>query len=171
MAKKHNWVLIVLGVVIVVVILGIAAVAGVGYYMYRQMEPSKITGVQAEQAFAEARAKFQGETPYLDFSDVEHAEGVVHREQEKAQPTPIKQLRLVAYDPRDEKTLVRMTFPMWLLKYGGDKPISFSGSGSGLEWDSGTKLRVTPNEIEKHGPGLIVDTVGRRGEKILVWAE
>ncbi|MGE5358937.1 MAG: hypothetical protein ACM3NQ_07935 [Bacteroidales bacterium] len=171
MAKKYNWLWIALGIVIFVVILAIAGVGGFGYYMYRQMEPSKTTGAHTEQEFAEVRARFEGEVPYIDFSSMEAGEGTVHHEQEKSEPAQVKQLRLVAYNP-DDKTLVRVTLPMWLLNYARNKPISFSGSGGGVQWDDEkVRLKVTPAEIERHGPGLIINTTSRSGEKVIIWAE
>jgi anionic cell wall polymer biosynthesis LytR-Cps2A-Psr (LCP) family protein len=171
MAKKHNWLLIVLGIVVFVVVVGIAMVAGFGYYMYRQIEPSRVTAGNPEQQFEELRARFKGETPFIDIATADEAQRAVHREQERTNPAPISKLRLATYDPQ-EKALVRVSIPMWLLRWAKDKPIKFSAtSGAGIRWEEDAPLKVTPAEIERHGPGLLVDTVSRRGERILLWAE
>ncbi len=171
MAKKYTWVWIALGVVLFLVIIAVAAIGGFGYYMYRQMAPSQTVGAQSEQEFADVSARFEGQVPYIDFSSKDSGEGVVHHEQEKPEAAKVKQLRLVAYNPDDRK-LVRVTLPMWLLNYARNKPISFSGSGGGVQWDEDrVRLKVTPAEIERHGPGLIVNATSRSGEKVIIWAE
>jgi hypothetical protein len=168
MAKKKNWALIILGIVIFVVIVGIAAIVGFGYFMYRQMEFSSTTTGNPEKEFAEVQARFQGQTPYVEVSDAERAEGTVHRELEKPERTPLKDLRVVAYDAR-EKRLVRVTIPFWVLRLGGNKPINLRSGGSGF--DPGVRLTITSEDLERRGPGLVLDTVGRHGERVIVWAE
>jgi hypothetical protein len=32
-------------------------------------------------------------------------------------------------------------------------------------------LRVTAADIDRRGPGLLIDHTGRRGERLLVWSE
>ena len=47
-------------------------------------------------------------------------------------------------------------------------PIQFSAYASGLD-EEGVSLR--PEDIEKYGPGIILDTRTRDGERVLVWAQ
>jgi hypothetical protein len=166
--KKKNWALIILGIVILVVILGIAAVVGFGYFMYRQMEISTTTTGNPEQEFADVGARFQGQVPYVELSFDGQEKAVVHRELEKPTRTPLKHLRMVAYDEREHR-LVRLTIPFWLLRLGGNKPINLNSGGSGF--DPGFRLTITSEDLERRGPGLIIDTVGRRGERVILWAE
>ena len=166
--KKKNWVLIVLGIVILVVILAVAGVVGFGYFMYRQMDISTTTTGNPEQEFADLRARFEGQVPYVELSPGEEEKAVVHHELEKPTRTPLKHVRMVIYDEREHR-LVRMTLPFWLLRLGGNKPINLNprGTGSGL----GFRLRITCEDLERRGPGLIVDVTGRRGERVIAWAE
>lgn len=164
--KKRNWLLIILGIVVVVVILGIVAVGGFVYFMYRQMEISTTSTGNIEQEFASARARFQGQVPYVEIS-ADEEKAVVHHELEKPTRTPLQHLRLIAYDERDHR-LVRLTIPFWLVRLGGNKgQINLGHSG----FDPGMQLKVTPEDIERFGPGLIIDGVGRRGEHFILWAE
>jgi hypothetical protein len=165
--KKKNWLLIILGIIVFVVILGVAAVVGFGYWMYRQMEISTTTTGNPDQEFTEIRARFQGQVPYVEVSvgDEEHA--VVHHELEKPTRTPLSHLRMVVYDEREHR-LVRLTLPFWLLRLGGNKPINLQ---SGRGFDPGVRLSITSEDLERRGPGLILDTVGRRGERVIIWAE
>ncbi len=168
MAKKKNWVLIVLGIVIFVVIVGVALIGGFAYYMYRQMDVTTETAGRLDEEFAKVRERFQGQTPYVEMSDVEHGEGKVHRELEKAERTPLTRLRVVVYDP-SEKKLVRLAIPFWLLRLSGNKPINLRSGGSGF--DPGVRLTITSEDLERRGPGLVLDTEGRRGERVIIWSE
>jgi hypothetical protein len=46
--------------------------------------------------------------------------------------------------------------------------ISFSSYASGID-DAGVKLR--PEDIERHGPGILLDFTKPREGRVLVWAE
>lgn len=168
MAKKKNWLLIILGIVIFVVIVGIAAVVGVGYWMYRQMDVKTIKAADAQQQFEAVRARFQGQVPYVEvsFSD-NREEATVHRELEKPARTTLTRLRVAAYDER-EGSFVQLSLPFWLVRLGGKGHVNLR-QGSGF--DPGVQLSITPEDLERRGPGLVLDTVGRHGQHVLVWAE
>jgi len=166
--KKKNWVLIILGIVILVVILGIAAVVGFGYFVYRQMEISTTPTDNPERELADVRARFQGQVPYVELSFGDEEKAVVHHELEKPTRTPLKHLRMVVYDEREHR-LVRLTLPFWLLRLGGNKPIKLNPRGSGF--DPGFRLTITWEDLERRGPGLIIDTTGPHGERVIAWAE
>lgn len=163
--KKKNWILIVLGVVIFVVILVVVAVVGFGYYMYRQMEVTR-TNQASVSDFEQARAQFEGQQPYIELRDAESGEAVVHHELEKAERTPLTKLRVVVYD-NDKKQLVRLSIPFWLVRLGGNRPIKLNQGG----FDPGVRMTITPEDLERRGRGLVLDTRGRHGERVIVWAE
>jgi hypothetical protein len=165
--KKTNWLLIILGIVVFVVIVGIACVVGFGYYMYRQMGISTTTSGNLEQEFADIRAPFQGQVPYIEISTDQDKTPVVHHELEKPNRTSLTRLRMAIYDERQHR-IVRMQIPFWLVRLSGNKPINLQSSSG---FDPGVQLTITAEDLERHGPGLVLDTTGRRGEHVLVWAE
>ena len=169
MAKKKNWLLIILGIVIFVVIVGVVAVVGGAYWFYRQMDIHTIATADAQQQFDAVRARFQGQVPYLEISLTDnHEETTVHREMEKPTRTPLTRLRVAIYDARDHR-FVQMGLPFWLLRLGGNKPVNLRQGGSGF--DPGVRLSVTTEDLERRGPGLILDTTGRHGEHVVIWSE
>ncbi len=169
MAKKKNWLLIILGIVIFVVIVGVAAIVGFGYWMYRQMDIRTVASADAQQQFEAVRARFAGQVPYIEVSVTDnHQETTVHRELEKATRSTLTHLRLAVYDER-ERHFVQMSLPFWLLRLGGKGRVNLQQGPGGF--DPGVELSVTPEDLERRGPGLIIDTVGRHGEHVLIWAE
>jgi hypothetical protein len=169
MAKKKNWLLIILGIVIFVVIVGVAAVVGFGYWMYKQMDVSVTTSGNPQQDFADERARFQGQVPYVEVTFADGREdATVHHELEKPTRTTLTKLHVVIFAERENR-VVRMALPFWLLRLGGNKPVNLRQGSSGV--DPGVRLTVTTEDLERRGPGLVLDTVGRRGEHVLIWSE
>jgi hypothetical protein len=169
MAKKKNWLLIILGIVIFVVIVGVALLVGGAYWFYRQMDIQTTTSPDAQQRFEAVRARFEGQVPYLQVAVTDnHEETTVHRELEKPTRTTLTRLRLAVYDEREHR-FVEMGLPFWLLRLGGNKPVNLRQGGSGF--DPGVRLSVTTEDLERRGPGLILDTTGRHGERVLIWSE
>jgi hypothetical protein len=168
MAKK-NWGLIILGIVIFAVIVGAGIIGTFGYIVYRQMDVQAVTLPSPDEEFAKALAAFEGKVPFIELP-AGFAEGaaVVHREQMAAQPTPLTGLRVLAWDPQEQK-LVRLLLPMWLLRLSGHRGVNLSNHDVPLS--AGMNLNVTADELERHGPGLILDFTSSGRERVLVWAE
>jgi hypothetical protein len=168
MAKK-NWGLIILGIVIFTVIVGVGVIGTVGYIVYRQMDIRTAILPSPDEEFAKTLATFQGQVPFIELPAgfVEGA-AIVHREQMAAKPTPLTGLRVLAWDPQ-EKKLVRLMLPMWLLRLSGHRGVNLSNRDVPLSADM--NLNVTADELERHGPGLILNFTITRGARVLVWAE
>jgi hypothetical protein len=168
MAKK-SWGLIILGIVIFVVIVGVGVIGTFGYIVYRQMDVQTVQAQSPDQEFAKERARFEGQAPFIELP-AGAGEGalVVHREQMAKEPTTLIGLRILAWGPRDRK-LVRLTLPMWLLRLSGTRGVHLSNRDT--PFDNDMSLNVTAEELERHGPGLILDFTTPHGERILIWAE
>lgn len=168
MAKK-KWLWIVLGIVVFVVIVGIGAIGTFGYLVYRQMDIQTVAVESPEGEFRTARARFEGQVPFVELPEsFESGRVIVHREQMAKEPTPLTALRVLAWGPRDRK-LVRLSLPMWLLRLTGRHGVHLSNRDTAFGADM--RLNVTADEIERHGPGLILDYTTPGGERVLVWAE
>ena len=96
---------------------------------------------------------------------------VLHRELLKTEmpSKPLETLRVLAYDPDAEK-LVRVSIPFWLLRLAPtNKRMSFL-SDNGIDFDS-DRVHLSLDDLERRGPGLVVDHTDRRGSLLLVWTE
>jgi len=59
--------------------------------------------------------------------------------------------------------------PFWLLRLVPSGRLgNVSGSGSDFSFESG---RITVDDLERHGPGLILDSKDSRNAQILIWTE
>ena len=167
MAPRKVWP-IVLGIVIFVVIVGVGFLGTMVYLVTRQVHVETMPTRQGIEEFERVRASLAGQTPFIEIPDEDSdAAPVVHRELETHKPGQLSTVHVRVWVERERK-LVRVDLPMWTLRLMGNNPITIGGNDEGFRHIA---LKVTPEEIERRGPGLIMDHTGRRGERVLIWSE
>ena len=105
-----------------------------------------------------------GADPLLTLDDA----GRVVRRQEppasgRSRPT---RLGVLAYRARDQR-LVTADVPFWFFRLKGPAA-QFAVRGTGLDLE---RLQITPADLERHGPAVVIDHTNRDGDRLLVWAE
>jgi hypothetical protein len=168
MSKRKTWISIVIAAVIVIGILAASAVGGTAYFIYRHVHTEFTPNENAEQRFAAARARFAGQQPLIEMTRGD--EPILHRELiPKTMPAAkLETLRVLAYDTRANK-LVNVSIPMWLLRLAPSNKFSFM-KDNGIDFDS-DRMHISLEDIERRGPGLLLDQTERRGSQVLVWTE
>jgi hypothetical protein len=168
MSNRKTWISVVIAAVIIVGVLAVAAVGGTAYFIYRHVHTQFVPNDNAEQRFAEARARFAGQKPLIEIQRGD--EPILHREMiPKTMPAAkLGTLRVLAYDTRANK-LVNVSIPMWLLRMAPSNKFSFM-KDNGIDFDS-DRLHITLEDVERRGPGLLLDQADRRGSQVLVWTE
>jgi len=167
-STRKTWVSVLIAAVIIVGMLAITVVGGTAYFFYRHIN-AQFTGEEnAERQFAETRARFEGRQPLIEIQRDE--EPVMHRELMASANSTVKldSLRVLAYDSRANK-LVRVSIPFWLLRMAPSPHLSFLNEYD-VDFDS-DRMRLNYKDLERLGPGLILDTKDRRGSRVLVWTE
>jgi hypothetical protein len=169
MSTKRTWISIVVAAVIVVGILAVSAVGGTAYFIYRHVHTQETPPENADRQFADARARFAGQRPLIEMRKGSD-EPVLHREliAEAMPVAKLDTLRVLAYDTRANK-LVNVSIPMWLLRMAPSNKFSFM-KDNGIDFDS-DRLHLTLEDVERRGPGLLLDQADRRGSQVLVWTE
>ena len=166
-SSRRTWVSVMIASVIIVGVLAVAAIGGTAFFIYRHVNTAFTPSGNAQRQFVDARARFGGQQPLIEMRRGD--EPVLHRAVITAsQPERIETLRVLAYDERAGK-LVNVSIPMWLLRMFPSKRMSFL-SDNGIDFDS-DRVHVTLEDIERRGPGLILDQADRRGSQVLVWTE
>ena len=166
--NRKTWISVLIASVIIVGILAAAAIGGTAFFIYRHVNTEFTKTENADQQFKEARARFAGQQPLIEIRKDD--DPVLHRDALRAsQPAAkLETLRVLAYDTHAEK-LVRVSIPFWLLRLAPSRHMTFL-SDSGIDFDS-DRVHVTLDDLERRGPGLILDQADRRGSQVLVWAE
>lgn len=169
-SSRKTWVSILIASVIIVGMLAAAAVGGTAYFIYRHVNTQFTPSEYAAQHFADARARFGGQQPLIEMQR-DH-QPLLHREVLPAEATGSKTklvtLRVLAYDTHDGK-LVNVSIPFWLLRMVPSNKFSFLNE-NGIDFDA-DRVHLTIDDLERRGPGLVLDATDRRGSKVLVWTE
>jgi type II secretory pathway pseudopilin PulG len=168
MSNRKTWISVLIAAVIIVGILAASAVGGTAYFIYRHVHTQFTPTENAERQFADARARFAGQRPLIEM--VKGDEPVLHRETiPKTMPaTKLDTLRVLAYDSHANK-LVNVSIPMWLLRLAPSNKFSFM-KDNGIDFDS-DRVHISLDDVERRGPGLLLDQADRRGSQVLVWTE
>src|SRR5262245_31034890 len=174
MAKKTpTWVWVVVGIVSFFVLVCVLLV-GSGIYMFRQHVRAETASTQDVQGqFDEARKRFAGQQPLVEVQKGDNnRQVVVHKPPETAERTTLQAIRVLAYDQREGR-LVRVDVPIWLARMamsdrGGSGQRRIAINGENIAFDAGN---LTFEDVERHGPGLIVDVGDGQGSQVMVWAE
>ena len=165
-AKVKTWVWVVIAIA-VLGILGIVAVAGVGFYFFSKHVDTKVVSRKgASEEFEQVKARFIGQKPLIELD--EHGRFLRSNPDRESRPgtrTP-EELFVLAFDP-DDKRIVRVMIPFWLLRLKSHRAtVDFNGGRLDLE-----DLKLTVEDLERFGPTLIVDHQGPSGERVLVWSQ
>jgi len=132
----------------------------------RNMQIKATPAAAAEHDFEELRGRFQGQSPLIEIDPEDPRSFRVHRSAEQRSAAPVERIDIFAWTPREGK-LVRMTLPIWLLR--------LSPSSRSVSWKWGSieieDVNLTIEDIERHGPGLLLDFEDRKGNKVLIWSE
>ena len=167
--SRKTWISVIIAAVIVVGILAAAAVGGTAFFIYHHVQTQVTPSETAEERFHEARARFTGQQALLELRR-DDDRPVVNRDALSGPPSTVKleALRVLAYD-RHENKLVNVSIPFWLLRLAPSNKFSFLND-NGIDFDS-ERIHLTLEDLERRGPGLILDQTDRRGSQVLVWTE
>ena len=157
---KKTWIYILVAVFGIAGLGAIGLVAGSAYWISRHVSSRSTSTESAEAELDRERAPFAGQQPLVEFSGYSD-NPTVRRLPRAAERTPSVEMQTLharVFDPDDGK-LVRADIPFWLIRLG--KSFSFMPNmGS-----------VTLEDLERHGPGLIVNGRSDEGQQILVWID
>jgi ABC-type branched-subunit amino acid transport system permease subunit len=167
-STKRTWLWIIFGV-IGFIALGLVALVGGGAYVVSRHVKSELVGkTSAEEQFVRQRARFAGQQPLVEVEGADRADmkASIHRQAEGGAKVELQTMRVLIYDAHDGR-LVHVDLPFWLLHL---MPAGRLGSVSG-NFSFNSSDRITVDDLERHGPGLILDARDSRDAQILIWTE
>jgi hypothetical protein len=138
---------------------------GLGAYVnHRYTATTFVPAQDARFAFDDVLAGVAAREPLIEVDD---ADIVVHRRADR-QRREINAMHVLAYDPGARK-LVNVTVPGWLLRIAGRGRARLKISES--EVVQRLDGQVGLDDLERHGPGLVLDTTDLSGRRMLIWTE
>lgn len=176
-SKTPTWVWVVLGIVGFFVLAGVGLVGGSILMVRRHIHTEFAEKQTADQEFARQRARFAGQQPLIELRKTvdEDQKMVFHRPPESAaRRTDLQTIRVLVYDSHEGR-LIHIDVPLWIMRLmptsnRGTRGRQMTLKGNGLDFDFNNG-DLTLEDVERHGPGLVVDGIDSRGAQVLVWAE
>jgi len=163
--KKRRWIPILVGVLLLFGVVALGAIALTVSWFRQNMSVTRSNEDAATQQFEDVRRRFSGQEPLIQLVDG-RPQYAANRASEAASRTPLTSVHVIAYD-RDEGNTVTFSLPFWLLRLKSG-PIRISAYQQGWD-DRGVSFRV--EDIEKHGPGIIVDVTEPNEGRVLIWPQ
>ena len=122
---------------------------------------------EAKLAFEQALVEAGGDAPYIEI--IPNGETVIHRDLEPTAPTAFNELVLLAWSATDEK-IVRLEIPRWFVRMKLSTSLNLATMVSLWlkDWDQ-MGLSVSFADLERRGPGLLLDHQRNDGGRILLW--
>ena len=162
---RRTWLWVVLGVFLFFVIVAAGGLFFAVSFFRQSMTVTDATAANAATEFESVRAKFAGQQPLIQMVDgrPQYVADEATRAPSSTRPAT---MHVMAWDDEDQK-LVTFSLPFWLLRLKSG-PIQLSAYSQGWD-DRGVSFRI--EDIEKHGPGLLLDVDEPNQGRVIIWAE
>ena len=162
-SRKRTWVIALVSIAALAVFSTIVLI-GLGVFVFMSnVNIEDATPETAELSFRQARARFIGDEPLIRLT---RENGKVRTEVlRRDRPSEVRpeSLHVMVWDPSDER-LVNVRIPLWLLRFGSNATVDFDD-------DVVSELDLSVEDLDHHGPGLVLDYQDADRERVLLWAE
>ncbi len=148
---------------VVVVVLAFAALAGTGaYYFLRHLEVGKVAEAETLKEFEAVRAKFGSREPLILLVKPESGDIRISR---TTHPQGLRAgtIHMLTWTAEDGERL-RGDLPLWLMRFSSVNILSRLGIAP-------DKFRLTVEDVERYGPGIVADYRRPGHSHALIWVE
>ncbi|HYN08998.1 MAG TPA: hypothetical protein VES67_16565 [Vicinamibacterales bacterium] len=157
----RTWVKVSLAGVALVVV-GIAALAGTGaYFVLRNLDTRSATEAETLREFDVIRAKFGPRQPLVEIINPQSGDirlnRLVHPEGRRATT-----LHVITWNVDGE--VLRTEVPVWLMRFSTLNVLSTLGVAP-------DKFSLTAEDVQRYGPGIVVDYRRPGQNHVLIWVE
>ncbi len=153
---------VTIGVVIAIVAI-VAALAGTGaYFVLRNLEKTTTTEAAADNEMDAVRTRYAPRPPLVEIVDPRTADVRINRE---PSPTaaPVGTVHIVNWKSENSE-LTRAEVPLWLMRFSSVNLLSKAGIAP-------ARFRLTVDDIERYGPGIVTDYRSPGVFRVLVWVD
>lgn len=158
----RTWVKATLGAAVLIAI-AFVALAGTGaYFVFRSMETQAGGEAEAVRAIDAVKARFGSRPPLVEIADPQRADIRINRAAD-ASPARVDTVHVINWK-RDTGELTRFEAPLWLMRFSSVNVLSQLGVAP-------ARFRLTVGDIERYGPGIVVDYGSPGASRVLVWVD
>jgi hypothetical protein len=158
----RTWVKVTLSVAALVVAAFVALAGTSAYFVLRHMEKRASGEPEAVKAVDAVKARFGARPPLLEIIDARRADIRINRPVD-ASPTPVDTVHVINWKS-DTGELSTADLPLWLMRFSSVNLLSQLGVAP-------AKFRLTVNDVERYGPGIVVDYGAPGAFRVLVWVD
>lgn len=163
---KRRWPMVLAGIAVVAAVAVIAVAAFAAMFFSENVRVSPDTSRQsAAAAFDGAKRQFTDLRPILEM-DADRRPVYTQGLASRRNPGTVTSVQIMAWDAHED-TLATVTLPIWLLRLKSG-PILFGQYASGLD-ERG--VRLDPKDLDRYGPGVVLEFEAPNGDHILVTAQ
>ena len=159
----RTWQKATLGTVIAIVTI-VAALAGTGaYYVLRSLEKTVAGEAEAYKQMDAVRSRYAPRVPLVEIVDPQRADVRISREQGSAAATPVSTIHVINWKSENNE-LMRTDVPLWLARFSSVNLLSRLGVAP-------ERFRLTVEDIQRYGPGIVTDYRSPGAFRVLVWVD
>jgi hypothetical protein len=144
-------------------VIGVALVGLIGtgmYSVFRNLRVTQPTLGAATAQLDEVRHRFPQRAPLIEIDDALRGRVHVNHPPRTAPLTHLEGFEILVWKA-DEQKLVRTRAPLWMMRFSTLNLLSELGLMPGT-------LQLTVDDVERYGPGVVIDFTGPRGDRALV---
>jgi hypothetical protein len=158
--RRGTIVMIIVGVLLCVVIVGVGAAV---WFFVSVFDSVPSDEVAAAREFDAVRQRLGSTPPLIAIRD---GTAVLTRRPPDSSSSTLSRVRILAWEA-DQGRLSRVAIPWWLIRM---KAGSFDLNSDSVSRFS-TSITISPEEIERFGPALIIEHTEADGSRVLAWTE
>jgi hypothetical protein len=158
----RTWVKATLGGLALTAVAAVALAATGAYFVFRDMETRAGSEAEAVQAIDAVKARFGSRPPLVEIIDPQRADIRINRPVEVS-ASRVDTIHVVNWKS-DTGELIRADIPLWLMRFSTVNIASQLGIAP-------AKFRLTVSDVERYGPGIVVDYGSQGAFRVLVWVD
>ena len=126
----------------------------------RNLSITRSTASVAAAQFDELRRRFLERPPLIQIDDPLHARVHVNHPPRSAPLAPLDGFEILVWQA-DQQKLVHTRAPLWMMRFSALNVMSELGIAPG-------SVQVTVDDVQRYGPGVVVDFTSPKGDRALV---
>ena len=126
------------------------------------MEKQAGSESEAVRAIDAVKARFGSRPPLVEIADPQKADIRINRVVD-ASPARVDTIHIINWK-RETGELTRFEVPLWLMRFSSVNVLSQLGVAP-------ARFRLTVGDVERYGPGIIVDYGSPGASRVLVWVD
>ena len=157
-----TWLKVVLGGLALVAVAVLALASTGAYFVFSTLEQRQVAEGESVKVFEAVKTRFGGRPPLVEIVDLQAANIRINRP-DQSSASPVDTLHVVNWK-RETGELMTTDVPLWLMRFSSVNILSQLGVAP-------EQFRLTVDDIERYGPGVVVEFTQPGGARLLIWVD